>query len=167
MPRKPRIGSYPKNDYCSIPAEDYAKTEQPRDVVVTGGSGFIGTAIVRKLTEQFRVVAFDRETSPHPLVVAECVCIDLGEDKSVATALKRLRTAYGNRIASVIHLAAYFDLTGEPDPRYQTVTVGGTERLLRSFQEFELEQFVFVSTMLVHAPGEHGKPINEEWPTRP
>lgn len=141
---------------------------QTRDVVVvTGGSGFIGAAIVKKLAEQFRVVAFDRETSPHPLVLAECVCIDLAEDKSVATALERLCTAYGNRIASVIHLAAYFDLTGEPDPRYQTVTVDGTERLLRGFQEFELEQFVFVSTMLVHAPGEHGKPINEEWPLDP
>lgn len=62
---------------------------------------------------------------------------------------------------------AYFDLTGEPDPKYQDVTVKGTERLLRGFQEFELEQFVFVSTMLVHAPGEHGKPINEEWPLDP
>ena len=144
------------------------KADPPRDVVVvTGGSGFIGTAIVRRLAEQFRVVAFDRETSPHPLVVAECVCIDLAQHKSVATALERLRTAYGNRIASVIHLAAYFDLTGEPDHKYQTVTVDGTERLLRGFQEFELEQFVFVSSMLVHAPGEHGKPINEEWPLDP
>jgi len=69
---------------------------------------------------------------------------DLTADDSVAAALQRLRTAYGNRIASVIHLAAYFDLTGEPDPKYQEVTVKGTERLLRGFQEFGLEQFVFV-----------------------
>ena len=136
-------------------------------VVVTGGSGFIGAAVVSKLAEKFRVVAFDRETSPHPAVVAECVCIDLTEDDSVAGALQRLRAAYGSRIASVIHLAAYFDLTGEPDPKYLTVTIEGTERLLRGLQEFQLEQFVFVSTMLVHAPGEHGEPINEDWPLDP
>jgi nucleoside-diphosphate-sugar epimerase len=64
----------------------------------------------------------------------------------------------------VIHLAAYFDLSGEPNPKYQTVTIDGTERLLHAFQAFELEQFVFASTMLVHAPGEHGKPIDEDWP---
>jgi NAD(P)-dependent dehydrogenase (short-subunit alcohol dehydrogenase family) len=56
-------------------------------VVVTGSSGFIGAAVVKKLAEQFRIVAFDRETSPHPAVVAECVCIDLTEDHSVATVL--------------------------------------------------------------------------------
>ncbi|MGH9955269.1 MAG: NAD-dependent epimerase/dehydratase family protein, partial [Nitrososphaeraceae archaeon] len=54
-----------------------AKVDQQRDVVVvTGGSGYIGSAVVKKLAGQFRVVAFDRETSPHPAVVAECVCID-------------------------------------------------------------------------------------------
>ena len=141
---------------------------QDRDVIViTGGTGFIGTAVVRTLAARFRVVAFDRETSPHPLVVAECICIDLTSDDSIATALARLRIAYGDRIASVIHLAAYFDLTGEPNTKYDEVTVQGTGRLLRAFREFELEQFVFVSTMLVHAPSEHGKPINEDWPLDP
>ncbi|SEP43564.1 vitamin K epoxide reductase family protein [Nitrosovibrio sp. Nv6] len=141
--------------------------QQRNVVVITGSSGYIGSALVKKLAEQFRVVAFDRETSPHPPVIAECICIDLTADDSIAAALARLRTAYGGRIASVIHLAAYFDLSGEPDPKYQTVTVNGTARFLRGLQEFELEQFIFVSTMLVHAPGEHGKPINEDWPLDP
>lgn len=50
-------------------------TDQQRDVVViAGSSGFIGTATIEKLAKKFRVVAFDRETSPHPPVVAEHVC---------------------------------------------------------------------------------------------
>ena len=40
--------------------------------------------------------------------------------------LKDLR----NRIASVIHLAAYYDTTGEENPKYNAVTVQGTRRLL-------------------------------------
>ncbi|MGH8078257.1 MAG: NAD-dependent epimerase/dehydratase family protein, partial [Lysobacter sp.] len=145
-----------------------AKKNQLQDVVVvTGSSGFIGSAVVVKLAERFRVVGFDNEGSTHPPAVAECVCVDVTSDDSVAAAMKRLHTAYGDRIASVIHLAAYFDLTGEPNPKYEEVTVRGTERLLRAFQAFELEQFVFVSTMLVHAPGKHGEPINEEWPLDP
>ena len=136
-------------------------------VVVTGSSGFIGAALVKELAKNYRVVAFDRETSPHPPVVAECICIDLTDNDSITAAMQRLCTAYGNKIASVIHLAAYFDLSGEADPRYEKVTVEGTERLLLGFKEFDLEQFVFISTMLVHQPGEHGKPINEEWPLDP
>jgi nucleoside-diphosphate-sugar epimerase/uncharacterized membrane protein len=136
-------------------------------VVVTGSSGFIGSAVVEKLARRFTLVGFDREISPHPPAAAECVCIDLTSDESVEQAFQRVRTAYGSRIASVIHLAAYFDLTGEPNPKYEQVTIRGTERLLRKLQEFEVEQFVFASTMLVHAPGGHGKRINEDWPLAP
>ena len=81
-------------------------------VVVTGSSGFIGAALVKELAKNYRVVAFDRETSPHPPVVAECICIDLTDNDSITAAMQRLCTAYGNKIASVIHLAAYFDLSG-------------------------------------------------------
>src|SRR5918996_2838250 len=42
--------------------------------------------------------------------------------------LRQVRERHGRRIASVIHLAAYFDLTGEPNPKYEEVTVRGTER---------------------------------------
>jgi nucleoside-diphosphate-sugar epimerase len=133
-------------------------------VIVTGSSGFIGLAVIETFAEQFRLIGFDREISPHPPPAAECVCIDLTSDASVEAAFRRVRLAYGARIASVIHLAAYFDLTGEPNPKYDEITVGGTERLLHALQSFKVEQFVFASTMLVHAPSMPGKPIDEESP---
>ncbi len=91
-------------------------------VVVTGSSGFIGSAVIEKLARRFSLVGFDRETSPHPPAAAECICIDVTSDDSVEAALKRLRTGYGGLIASVIHLAAYFDLTGAPNPKYEQLT---------------------------------------------
>jgi nucleoside-diphosphate-sugar epimerase/uncharacterized membrane protein len=133
-------------------------------VIVTGSSGFIGSAVIEKFAERFRLVGFDREVSPHPPPAAECVCIDLTSDASVEAAFGRVRIAYGARIASVIHLAAYFDLTGEPNPKYEEITVRGTERLLHALQSFKVEQFVFASTMLVHAPSMPGKPIDEKSP---
>lgn len=136
-------------------------------VIVTGSSGFIGSALVRRLAERYRVVGFDREIPPHPPAEAECVCIDLTDDSSIEAAFRRVRVAYGERIASVIHLAAYFDLTGEPHPNYEAVTVRGTERLLKALQAFEVEQFVFASTMLAHAATEPGKPIDEDSPLDP
>ncbi len=140
-------------------------TKPARDVVVvTGSSGYIGSVVVERLAEAFTVVGFDRETSPHPPAAAESICIDVTSDDSVAAGMERLRTAYGDRIASVIHLASYFDLSGEENPKYESVTVRGSERLLRAFQAFELEQFVFVSTILVHAPTHRGEPIDEDSP---
>lgn len=47
------------------------------------------------------------------------------------------------------------------------MTVRGTERLLRGLQRFYVEQFVFSSTMLVHAPCEPGQRLNEDWPLEP
>lgn len=136
-------------------------------VLVTGSSGLIGTAVCNRLGEHFNVVGFDRAGPPHPPPVAECVCVDLTSDESVREGLERVRVGYGERIASVIHLAAYYDFSGEPSEKYETITIQGTERLLRELQNFEVEQFVFSSTMLVHAPCEPGQHINEEWPIEP
>lgn len=131
-------------------------------VLITGGGGFIGQALVRRLAEKYNVASLDRRKPKELPAGAESVHIDLTSDDSVQDALRQVRETYGQRIASVIHLAAYFDLSGEPDPMYEEVTVKGTERLLRGLQAFDVEQFVFSSTMLVHAPGKPGQTINEK-----
>jgi len=136
-------------------------------IIITGSSGLIGRASVRRLAHDFRVVGFDREGWPHPPREAECVCVDLASDESVKAGFERVRYAYGGRLGSVIHLAAYYDFSGEPSPLYDEITVRGTGRLLRSLQAFEVEQFVFASTMLVHAPCDPGELINEDWPLEP
>jgi nucleoside-diphosphate-sugar epimerase/uncharacterized membrane protein len=133
-------------------------------VIVTGSSGFIGSALVKRLARRFRVVGFDRDMPPHPPAEAECVCIDLTDEASIKAAFDRVRVGYGEQIASVVHLAAFFDLSGEPDPRYEAVTVRGTERLLDALQAFDVGQFVLSSTMLVHQPTTPGRPIDEASP---
>jgi nucleoside-diphosphate-sugar epimerase len=107
-------------------------------IIVTGSSGFIGSAVVKALAKRYRVIGFDRDAPPHPPAEAECVCIDLTDEGSVAAAFKRVRMAYGRRIASVIHLAAYFDNTGESSPKYEAVTVSGTQRVLHALRDFEV-----------------------------
>ena len=83
--------------------------QQPDVVIVTGGTGFIGHALLKRLSEHYRVVSLDRHAN------ADSVEFDATSDDSVRTALDRVLAAYGPRIASVIHLAAYFDLSGEPN----------------------------------------------------
>lgn len=101
---------------------------QSQDVVViTGSNGFIGTALINRLAGQYRLIGMDRAGRPPP--AAEFIAIDLTSNRAVEAAFRRVSKAYGTRVASVIHLAAYFDLSGEPSPLYERITVRGTERL--------------------------------------
>lgn len=124
----------------------------PEVVLITGASGFIAAALIARLGERYMVVGLDRAGPPDPPPPAVAVAIDLGSDEAVRSALEEVRARYGNRIASVIHLAAYYDVTGEPNPLYDKITVQGTRRLIEGLQSFDVEQFVFASTMLVHKP---------------
>lgn len=136
-------------------------------VLVTGSSGLIGSALIRRISDRYTLVGFDREGPPHPPPQAECVCVDLTKDESVREAFLRVREGYGARLAAVVHLAAYYDFSGAPSPLYEEITVRGTERLLRELRAFKVERFVFSSTMLVHAPAKPGEFISENWPFGP
>jgi len=133
-------------------------------VVITGSTGFVGSALIEKLASRFALVGLDKAPTQEPSADAECVCIDLTSTEAVDAALRRVRVAYGQRIAPVIHLAAYFDLTGEPNPLYEQITVRGTDKLLHALRAFEVEQFVFASSMLAHKAGRPGDVVNEDWP---
>jgi nucleoside-diphosphate-sugar epimerase len=137
-------------------------------VLITGSNGFLGQAIARGLRESYRVIGLDMRQPENALEGMETIEVDLTSDEDVARALGEVRKRTGGRIASVIHLAAYYDTTGEDNPKYDAVTVQGTRRLLAGLREMETEQFVFSSTLLVHAPSpEKGVRIDEESPLDP
>ena len=142
--------------------------DSPDVVLITGASGFIGSAVIRKLGEQYTVVGLDRAGPPDSPEHAATIDFDLASDDSVQAALADVRERFGSRIVSVIHLAAYYDVSGKPNPLYQKITVDGTRRLIDALQEFDVEQFVYASTMLVHRPTERpDQRIDEESPIDP
>ena len=135
-------------------------------VLITGSSGFLGQAIARGLMKRYRVIGLDARQPRQTIEGMVTVENDLTSDQNVDASMIQIRESAGTRIASVIHLAAYYDTTGEENPKYDAVTVQGTRRLLGALREFETEQFVFSSTLLVHAPSpEKGVRINEVFPS--
>ena len=139
-------------------------------VIVTGSNGTIGDAVMRRFAGRFDdVVGFDRKAPNPPPPGCTAVAVDITSDESVREGLLMIREHHGAHVASVIHLAAYYDFFGEPSEQYDEITVRGTGRLLRGLREldFQVEQFVFSSTMLVHRPAEPGQFINEEWAIEP
>jgi nucleoside-diphosphate-sugar epimerase len=141
--------------------------EAPETVLITGSSGFLGQAIARGLTGRYRVIGLDVVEPRSPLEGMDTYRIDLTSDHEVAAAMRKVRDATGGRVASVVHLAAYYDTTGEDNPKYDQVTVQGTRRLLDQLKWLDCGQFVFSSTMLVHKGGLRGVRIDETWPVEP
>lgn len=147
---------------------DTATNQKRATVLVTGSSGFLGYAVAKRLTDSFNVIGFDTRAPAHPPPSAECLYVDLTSEASLRRGLNAIRDLRGDHLASVLHFAAYYDFSGAPSPLYEKVTLRGTERLLRMLRErFTVEQFVFSSTMLVHAPTQPGRPITEDFPLRP
>ncbi|WOH53259.1 NAD-dependent epimerase/dehydratase family protein [Bradyrhizobium sp. sBnM-33] len=127
-------------------------------VLITGAAGNLGRSLGAALCRDYRIVGLDLSTEGADFPVIEA---DFTSDAAVELAFWKFRDAFGSDIASVIHLAAYFDFTGKDNPLYRTVNVEGTRRLLRALQDFNVGQFVYSSTMLVHAPCDPGERIDE------
>ncbi len=136
-------------------------------IIVTGSSGRIGTQVVKRLGQENSIVGFELLKAIYASEKEELVPVDMGSDESVAQAFVHIKNFYGKKIKSVIHLAAYYSFSQKHSPKYDQITVQGTKRLLKELKNFEVEQFVFTSTMLVHAPTKPGVKITEDSPIKP
>ncbi|SDD45729.1 NAD-dependent epimerase/dehydratase family protein [Ruegeria marina] len=132
-------------------------------VLITGAMGRIGRGLAGRLGKRYEIVGLDLPGS----AAGHCTPCDITDDASVELAFSEIAETHGRHIASVIHLAAFFDFTGRESPLYTAVNVEGTRRLLRALQAFDVEQFIFSSSMLVHAPVSPGELIDETSPIGP
>lgn len=133
-------------------------------VVITGAAGNLGGALAEALSDSYQVVGLDMagKTSPHPLFE-----VDLTDEGSTRQAIARVVAEYGRHFAAVIHLAAYFDFTGNKHPLYEKVNVEGTRHLMHALRDTEVERFIYSGTMLVHEAGRPGETVDETTPIAP
>jgi nucleoside-diphosphate-sugar epimerase len=137
-------------------------------ILITGSSGFLGQALAKHFVQKGAlVVGFDNKPGEHGTSDSDTLFCDLGSDESVQKTFELLKTKYGTKIKAVFHLAAYYSFSGEDSPLYEKITVEGTGRMLRELQNFEVGQFVFSSSMLIHKPNKPGEKITEDSPVEP
>jgi len=131
-------------------------------VLITGVNGNVGRALAATLQTDYRIVGCVQK-EPRENQVA----LDLSSDESVQKAIATIKERYSSHLAAVVHLAAYFDFSGEESELYRKVNVEGTERLLRALGQLDVERFIYASTMLVHAPVEQPGRVDESTPLAP
>jgi len=138
-------------------------TERPL-VLVTGAAGSIGSDVTTALKDDYRVVGLDLKCGGANV---PCYEVDLSDEDAVDQALNDFCAEYGRDVAAVVHLAAYFDFSGEESPLYEKVNETGTRNLMRALGKLNVERFIYSGTMLVHEPSEPGARIDEDAPVKP
>ncbi len=134
-------------------------------VIIVGSTGLIGSSLVKRFAGTYRVFAMDIRPPEGDLPEdAEFIKVDVSSDEGVRAAMDKMREQHSGSIASVIQLAAYYDFSGEPSDMYEKITVNGSRRMAQAACDANAEQFVFSSTMLVHAPTRPGQPFDENQP---
>lgn len=133
-------------------------------VLITGGSGMLGRALAKRLHGDYTLVGLDVEEPDGDVPFDEVRYMDVTSPMSTRLTLREIREGHGPQLAAVVHLAAYYDFSGEESPLYGEITVAGTRRLLKMLEDFQVGRFVFSSTMLVHAPVKPGEKIREDSP---
>ena len=121
-------------------------------VLVTGGSGFVGTNLVTELLDRgHEVRSFDR--APSPLASRERLETVVGYITEAADV-----EAAVDGIDTVIHTAAIIDLMGGGSTpareRSFAVNVGGTKNLVHAAQEAGVKRFVYTASNSVVMGGQ-------------
>lgn len=130
-------------------------------VLITGSAGKLGSSLTRSLQSDYQVVGLDQEGT-------DCdITFDISSPDSIKLALSEVSERYGKHLASVIHLAAYFDFSGDDNPLYKKVNEEGTKNLLEELQSIEVERLIYTSTMLVNEPVKPGELVDEDTPVAP
>lgn len=133
-------------------------------ILMTGAGGRIGSRLIERLAADHRIVGLDLRPGAEMDGFYTC---DIAKPESVAEALAAVKKDHGAEVASVIHLAAFFDFTGEDNERYLSVNVEGTRNVIEGLAGFRVKRLIYASTILVHEPGHPGDLIGEASPVDP
>jgi dihydroflavonol-4-reductase len=132
-------------------------------VLVTGGSGFLGSAVVRALVARgLRVRALVRPTSPRGnLDGLDCTVVpgDLTDQDSLRAALQGVRFLF--------HVAADYRLWARDPATILRVNVEGTANLMREALAAGVERIVYTSSVAALKVAGATAPVDETAPLAP
>jgi nucleoside-diphosphate-sugar epimerase len=135
-------------------------------IVITGATGFLGRHVVQCLQDDNRIYAIDRlprsdpDRAEHPNV--RWYQIDLADAEPTREVFSEIRRRGGAQ--ALIHLAAYYDFSGEDHPEYQRTNSDAMRRVLEESCDLGLKSFLFASSVAACELTPPGQSIDEDTP---
>ena len=135
-------------------------------VIITGATGFLGKRLVRELRKSYRVFAIGRRT-PREAGAPEgpgihWLRLDISDFHRLQQAFCWVREMGGADLC--LHLAAYYDFTGEDNPEYWRSNVIGTRNMLELSAPLKLKAFIFASSVAACPFPAPGDKVREDTP---
>ncbi len=143
------------------PWNDLNPLSKQNAILVTGGTGGVGSAVVASLLKAGKQVRVLGRRPPKDLNNnnnLEYIIGDLGNPDVVADAVKG--------VSSVVHVGA--TMSGDWDA-FLGGTIVGTQNVLAAMKQHNVKKLVHISSMSVvdWAGSDHGNPMNEDTPLEP
>jgi nucleoside-diphosphate-sugar epimerase len=137
-------------------------------VIITGASGFLGSAICVDLAQDCIVIAIDRREPAEQLKKAAPKVIwhtfDINENENVSKVFSLTRKNFG-QIDFVIHFAAYYDFGNDWVEEYQRTNVDGMANIIDASKNEGVKRLIFASSIAAMEPPGYGSFLTEESPT--
>lgn len=125
---------------------------------VTGGSGFIGQHVVRKLIERgYEVHTLARSKQSADILHAMGATAVLGDITDTASMRDGME---GSDV--VFHIAGWYEIGSQKGGQAEGINVGGTRRVLRLANELNIPKIVYTSTVAVFGDT-HGQLVDETY----
>ncbi len=140
-------------------------SDQRRLLVLTGASGFLGSALLIELAKNYRVLAIDhrepgaamRNAAPE----ARFEILDISLEKE----LKRVMAAEAERCGGldyVVHFAAFYHFDLDNRPEYQRSNIQGTRAVVNAAAELGAKRLIFASSLAGVALPDDGRALTEQ-----
>lgn len=113
------------------------------NILITGGSGFIGGAIFKKLKKKHNLYIYDKSK---PKFKTKFIKGNLNEKRKLSVLIKK------NKIDCIIHLAASLGVkdTENNPSKVLSVNIGGTKNLLESISGSKVKLVLFSSSSEIY-----------------
>ena len=139
-----------------------------QSLVLTGGLGFIGRFLTRWFRRRYRVHVVDCRDSDGPLDGVAYHRADLTQ----ADEVRRVLQAIADREAGVdfvVHLAGFYSLSDDPDPRYESINVGTASNLCEALCDLGLsvQRVIVTSSLFAMGGARPGERLTEDYASEP
>lgn len=152
-----------------------------KKIIVTGGAGYIGASLCRRLLDEgYKVISLDFRSGDNDLKLLtsinfdseylEKLHCDLASDESVRDAIETLRNIQqGDQYYGLIHMAAWKDLTEsyEIPSEYYRNNLKSTINTLKIIGDLNIKRVIFSSSSAVYADELSGSIAEDDKTTAP